>query len=101
MKRNRMFGRMRSLLSKAELMPGAAVKRIRAIAVTRRIGKTCEQSYIIGGVYEARSPCACRIIAIGVTVIGNPPAMPTMRRCLRRGPKDKPRGESKGRNANG
>jgi hypothetical protein len=82
-------------VAKPELMPRAAVKRIRAIGVTGRIRKICEQSYIIGGVYEARSSCACRIVAIGVTVVGSPS------RChLRRGPKDDPRGESKGRDAN-
>jgi hypothetical protein len=86
--------------NKTELMPGAAVKRIRAIGVTRRICKSCTQGHIIRRVYEARSPCAYRIVAIGVTVVGSPPTVPPMGRSLRGGPKNDPRGESKGRNAN-
>jgi hypothetical protein len=86
--------------NKTELMPGAAVKRIRAIGVTRRICKSCKQGHIIRRVYEARSPCAYRIVAIGVTVVGSPPTVPPMGRSLRGGPKNDPRGESKGRNAN-
>jgi hypothetical protein len=86
--------------NKTELMPGAAVKRIRAIGVTRRICKICNQGHIIWRVYETRSPCGYWIVAIGVTVVGSPPTVPPMGRSLRGGPKNDPRGESKGRNAN-
>jgi hypothetical protein len=86
--------------NKPELMPGAAVKRIRAIGVIGRICRICTQSYIIGRVYETRSPCGYWIVTIGVTVIGSPPTVPPMSRSLRRRPKHDPRRESKGRDAN-